>query len=170
MNTEQFPFELIKILLTIATAVFTYLNFFREGTHKQRIEFDIDLCNMGMVEQQWILEIGCTAENKGNVEQKFDDIRVTVRGLDGSTPLKEIEGHEPRLEFPQNIQKASLIPKKYGYFFVRPKVRQRFPLVVRVPTSWTHVHIRTTFRYEGTDDIHSAERTFRLMDKDCRLE
>jgi len=162
MGTDEFIVEFIKIFLAVAAAVFTYYRFFREGSHKQRIEFDIDCRDLGVAGQERILEIGCTAENKGNVEQRFDDIRVTVRGLQRGAALKEIDGHEPRLAFPEKLQRASLISAKYKYYFVRPKVKQRFPLVVRIPVSWSHVHVRGTFKYKGTDEIHSAERAFSL--------
>jgi hypothetical protein len=162
MDLDEFTFEMIKILLAVAAAVFAYYKFFREGSHRQRIEFDIDCRDLGVVSDDRIVEVGCTAENKGNVEQRFNDIRVTVRGLKTGATLKEIDGHAPRLAFPERMQKASLISKKYGYFFVRPKVKQCFPLVIRVPASWTHIHVRSTFRYKGTEDIHSAERAFQL--------
>jgi hypothetical protein len=176
MSNEEVTFEIVKIVLVVAAAAFTYMRFFREGTHKQRIEFDIELRDLGVVGLVRILEVGCTAENKGNIEHRFDEIRVAVRGFDGET-LRELEGHEPRLAFPLEILKASLIPARYGYFFVRPGVRQYFPLVVRVPASHAHIHVRATFRYKTCwvrdvcakargarlkGEIHSAERAFRL--------
>jgi hypothetical protein len=176
MGSGEVVFEVVKIALVVVAAAFTYIKFFREGTHKQRIEFDIELRDLGVVGVLRILEVGCTAENKGNIEHRFDEIRVTVRGLDGEV-LKEFEGHEPRLKFPLEILRASLIPAKYKYFFVRPGVRQCFPLVVRVPAAHVHLHIRATFKYKTCrirdvcvkakvarpkKEIHSAERAFCL--------
>lgn len=162
MSDKEIIFETLKLLIAILAAGFTYFKFFREGTHKQRIEFDIDCCDLGTVGEERIIEIGCTAENKGNVEQRFDGIRLKVRGLEaGISKLSDIEGYEPRLAFSTKIAKASLIPeKKWKYFFVRPGVKQRFPIVMRAPAKCTHIHVRSTFRYKGTEDIHSAERAF----------
>lgn len=162
MSEDDIFFESLKVLLAIGAAIFTYFRFFREGTHKQRIEFDIDCSDLGEVGNERIIEIGCIAENKGNVEQRFDDIRVTLRGIQEGESLSEIKGHEPRLSFPTEIVEASLIPDRWEYFFVRPKVKQRFPLVIRVPGKCNYVHVRSTFRYKGTNDIHSAERAFQL--------
>lgn len=160
MSTEQIFFEVIKIALAVTAAGFTYFQFFTEGKHKQRIQFDIDCQNLGIVGKERIVEIGCVAENKGNVEQVFDDIRVEIRGIDDNTTLSEIEGHEPRLAFHKELSQASLVSDNWDYYFVRPHVTQRFPLVVKLPSDISHVHIRSTFRYKGTKDIHSAERAF----------
>jgi hypothetical protein len=161
MSDKEIIFETLKLLFAIFAAGFTYFKYFREGTHKQRIEFDIDCCDLGIVGKERIIEIGCTAENKGNVEQRFDNIRLKVRGIEvGISKLSDIKGCEPRLTFSTEIAKASLIPAKWNYFFVRPGVKQRFPLVMRAPAKCTHIHVRSTFRYKGTDDIHSAERAF----------
>jgi len=162
MSKEQIIIESIKIILAIAAAAFTYFKFFREGEHKQRIQFDIDCKELGVIGSERIIEIGSNAENKGNVEQRFDDVRVVVRGLEEGKPLRELEKHEPRLAFPMSLAKASLIPKKWRYFFVRPRVIQRFPLVLKVPKTITHILVRSTFRYQGTGDIHSAEKAFNV--------
>lgn len=162
MSLEKIIFEVIKIGLAIAAAGFTYYQFFREGKHKQRIQFDIDCQDLSVLGKERIIEIGCIAENKGNVEQWVDDIRVEVRGLDASGSLGEMKNHAPRLKFPDKLSKASLISRKWKYYFVRPHVTQRFPLVIRIPGNVSHILVRSTFRYRGTDDIHSAERAFKL--------
>ncbi|MDF7801053.1 hypothetical protein P4C99_16370 [Pontiellaceae bacterium B1224] len=153
-------YSIINIGLATCAAFFAYFKFFREGTHKQRIQFDIDCLSLGNTENSQIIEVGCIAENKGNIEQRFDDIRVKIRGLDSTASLEEIEGHEPRLAFPIKLAQASLITEKMGYYFVRPKVIQRFPLVIRIPNDCDHIIVRATFKYKGTDDLHTSERAF----------
>lgn len=160
----EITFEIIKISLAVGAALFTYYKYFSEGAHKQRIEFEIDFADLGKKGNERIIEIGVIAENKGNVEQRFRDIKLRVRGIDESSELSEIEGYEPRLAFPIDLGKSSLVTEKFNYYFVRPKVRQRFPMVRRVPASWTHFHVRATFKYKGTNDIHTAERAFVLDD------
>ena len=148
-------------------AVLVYYKFFREGTHKQRIEFDIDFLDLGIYGNDRIVEIGVIAENKGNVEQSVDDIRLHLRGLifEKNSHLSEIPGYEPRLKFPMDLGKYSIVAQKYRPFFVRPKVRQRFPVVLRIPTNLNVLHVRATFKYKGTKDIHSAERAFSIGEK-----
>jgi hypothetical protein len=150
---EASDMEIIKMGLLILAAFFTYYKFFREGAHKQRIEFDIDCVDLGIRNSERIIEIGVLAENKGNIEHRFDGIRVGLRGIDENSTLEEMKNNNPRLFFPidllerLNSKRASLISKEVPYYFVRPKVKQRFPLVVRIPANVTHIRARATFQY-----------------------
>lgn len=152
----------LSLVFASVGAVFVYYKFFREGTHRQRIEFDIELIDLGIKDENRVIELSLKVSNKGNVEQKFDDIRLTVRGISESEKLSEIIGHEPRILFPEKIGPISLIPDKYGYFFVRPSVTQRFPIVLKIPVYWCLLHARATFKYSGQNEIHSAERAFKV--------
>lgn len=153
---------LVTFLIALLGAIFTYYKFFREGSHHQRVEFDIELIDLGTNKNSRIIEIGIVAKNKGNIEQKFDDIRLKIRGMKNNQELSEIKNHEPRLSFPEKKPNISIIPKKYQYFFVRPNVSQRFPVVLKIPSNWGQLHTRATFKYFRSDEIHSSERAFKL--------
>ena len=161
MENEQIIFKIIKFALIVLAALFTYYKFFREGTHRQRIEFDIDYHNLGVKNSDRIIEIGALAENKGNVEQKFNSMLIRIRGIDNDSKLIELKDHKPRLAFPiDSKNKWEMIPKKYQPFFVRPGVKQRFPIVIKIPVDWTHIQVKITFKYKSTKDIHVSERAF----------
>lgn len=163
MTREEIIFETIKLGLLIIAAIFTYYKFFREGTHRQRIEFEIDFHDLGVKNFDRIIEIGAIAENKGNVEQRFKNMRLRIRGIDNTSELVEIKDYEPRLSFPIDSKHTwEMIPEKYGYFFVRPGVKQRFPMVLKIPSTWTHILVKITFKYKGTDDVHITERAFQV--------
>lgn len=152
----------ISTLLAVFGALFAYYKFFREGPHQQRIECDIDFRDLGVFDRHRVIEVSIVASNRGHVEQKFDDIRLTLRGIEEGARLGELAGHLPRLCFPEKIGPIAVIPKKFGYFFVRPGVCQRFPVVVRIPEAWTYVQARSSFKYLGLEDVHIAERSFRV--------
>lgn len=152
----------MNVLLAIVGALFAYYKFFREGSHRQRIEFDLDLKDLGIIEGFRVIEVGVLASNKGHIEQKFDSIKLKIRGIEFNQELFDIEGHEPRLAFPEKIDPVSVISKKYKYYFVRPGVTQRFPVVVKIPKNWRLVQARSTFKYFSLDEIHTAERSFAL--------
>jgi len=158
-------FSLLNLFIALGALIFTYYKFFREGEHQQRIEFDIDFVELGNVGDYRIIEVGITAENKGNVEQKFERIDLKIRGIKDGLELHEIINHEPRLSFPEDLPNISVISKKYLYFFVRPGVVQRFPVVLKVPLNWNLIHTRSTFKYFGVNDIHNAERAFKLTSR-----
>jgi len=154
--------DLFRTAIALCGVGFTYWKFFHEGAHKQRIEFDIDLIDLGLVGESRMIEIGNIVENKGFVEQRFDSIFVKVRGITKGTKLSQTEGYEPRIAFDKFHSKTNLVTEKMKYFFVRASVKQRFPLVLSVEKHWTHIHIRTIFKYQKTDDLHTTERVFSL--------
>jgi len=158
MSTPSVIFEAINIILVMGVVIFTYFRFFREGTHRQRIELDIEFNDLGKKKDDRIIEIGVVVENKGNVDHKVDGIRLRIRGLDNNTCLSELEGHKPRLVFPKDLGKINLVPS--GKYFVRPNVKQRFSVVIRIPGDWTHMLARSTFKYDGDVGVHDTERGF----------
>lgn len=158
--------EIIGLLVVVSSAAFAYIRFFREGTHKQRIEFDLELVDLNQVGNERIVEVGVLVENKGYVEHRFDQIHLKIRGIEGNSELGELEGYEPRLKFPLELHTADLIIEKDEYYFVRPKVKQRFPLTVKIPASVSHLLIGAEFLYSD-GDFHKAERAFYLGGRTC---
>jgi hypothetical protein len=54
------------------------------------------------------------------------------------------------------------VPADYGYFFVRPGVRQRLSFVTPVSSDFAFVLARVTVGYERTNEVHTAERAFEV--------
>lgn len=158
-------YESITILLTLSAVCFTYWKYFSEGTNKQRIEFDLDCVDLGVAGSERLIEVSSVVTNRGFVEQNFDLISLTIRGLQKDSILTEITNYKPRISFPEFHSKTNIITQKMPYYFVRPSVKQRFPLVVKVPTTWSHIHVRSTFQYKSKKDkkdTHTSERAFPL--------
>jgi len=51
------------VIATIGV-VFAYYRFFREGSHRQRIEFDIEFEDLGIHGEFRVIEVAVTASNK----------------------------------------------------------------------------------------------------------
>jgi hypothetical protein len=167
--------ELLKLFLVFLQtaavlfgAFWAYIRFFKEGTHRPRIEMDISCDSLELSHGFRALAFRISATNHGHIDFVFHDLRIRVRGvLRGKELLmKEIDtftGKTAYLEFSEGDQKSrSIIPKKSIYFFVRPGVTQYFSYVTEVPASWAMVLARASFKYPSTGEIHTAERAFRL--------
>jgi hypothetical protein len=77
--------------------------------------------------------------------------------------LEEWEERKPLLQFPELVLETNqVVPLEYGYFFVRPGVRQRISYVASIPAEISFILARVTFRYRSTGDIHTAERAFEV--------
>lgn len=154
--------SLIQLCLALTAAIFAYYKFFREGSHRQRIEFDIGIEDLGRHGGQRIIEVKISAANKGRVEQRFEKISLRIRGLKNGQELHSIEGLAPRLFFPEQIERTRVIPEKYQYYFVRPGVTQVFSVTLTIPADWVVMNAHAKFRYLGLNQVHTAEHSFRL--------
>ena len=160
LEIVELVISIIQFMLSIIAAGYVYVRFFHEQPLSPRTQLELDMVDLGLVENGRMIEIGCLAENKGFVEHTIFQIHLRVRGMtDG--PADPFRGREPRLAFPDKLAEMKLA-KENESFFVRPGVRQRFPAVILVPTSCTHIIAKATFSYREGSKIHNAERAWRL--------
>jgi hypothetical protein len=149
--------------IVIGGTVWAYFRFFREGVHKPRIEFDVECSFLGPQQGRYVAAFMIHAINRGNVEHRFSEIRLRVRGIKSSAALNAWKDHEPLLEFPdQEFETVNIVPKELEYYFVRPGIDQRFSFVTSVPAGWRFIITRATFKYETTDELHTAEKAFEV--------
>jgi hypothetical protein len=159
---------ILQTLILFVGAIWTYLRFFKEGTHRPRIEMDISYDILQESHGFRALAFRVSATNHGNVDFRFSDLRFRVRGALRGMKLmtKDIDtltGKTPYIQFSEGDQEShSLIPRRSGYFFVRPHVTQHFSYCTMVPVSWAMVSARASFKYPTTNELHTAERVFSL--------
>jgi hypothetical protein len=167
--------DVLRTVVIIVAAFWTYLRFFKEGTHRPRIEMDISCDILRPSHDFRALAFRITATNHGHVDFRFRDLRIRVRGAlrEKELKTKDVEtltGSTPYLEFTEGDRDShSVIPKRSRYFFVRPGVTQHFSYVTMVPVSWSMVLARASFKYPTTGELHTAERVFSLEDAEQRF-
>ena len=122
---------------------------------------------MGTHDENRIIEIKIVVSNKGHVEQRFDKISLRIRGIKEQQKLSELKDYEPRLFFPEEIEKINVIPEKYKYYFVRPGVTQVFSVSIKLPKSWSFINAHAKFKYFGLNQVHTAEHSFRVGQKNA---
>lgn len=151
----------IQLLAILVGAIWAYFRFWREGTHRPRIEFDlacIFLESGSPHDNHKVAAFTIHARNMGHIEHKFDRISLRLRGIKSDALLAVRE--DKRLEFPEPLLKAELIPQKVGYYFVRPGVEQQVTFTTIIPADVRFVLARAAFRYENSNDSHSVEKVF----------
>lgn len=141
-------------------ALWAYLRFWREGIHRPRIEFDIQCTFLGVQNNARVISFAAMAKNKGNVEHRFSRVSLRVRGIKATGTL----GRRPdeRLDFPDPLLKAELVPEEFGYYFVRPGVEQPFTFTTTIPSDTRFILARAAFKYENSEDLHTSERVFEV--------
>jgi len=153
----------IQLLILIISAVWAYFRFRKEDPLRPRIEFDIDCKFFGPQGNSYLTSFIATANNKGNVEHRFTQIRLRVLGIKTGEPLTEFEKYPPMANFPQELMKeVNIVPAEFEYYFVRPGVKQAFHYVTQTPENIRFVIVRATFKYQETDELHTAEKVFEV--------
>jgi len=151
-------FSAVQLIVILIGAVLAYFRFWREGTHKPRIEFDLVCTFFGPQNNHRIASFIIHAHNKGNIEHKFIRITLRLRGIKFESPLNRRPDN--RLEFPESLLKVELIPKEFEYFFIRPNVEQQITFATTIPDDIHFLLARAAFKYEDSDDLHTAEKIF----------
>ena len=137
--------------------------FFMTTKFKPRIQFDLD-CNflpLSSNRDQLIGELLFIFENKGFIEHRLYKLNVAVHTLESEKDLLEKDGTRELLFKKQLLPKVSIVPKRYGYYFVRPGAQQVITHIISVPSSVSVIRVTASFNYSRSDNYpHSARRVF----------
>jgi hypothetical protein len=118
---------------------------------------------LGPQKDKYVAAFTIHANNKGNIEHQFHEIRLRVLGIKSQDSLKEWEGREPLLRFPErNFETFNIIPEKMEYYFVRPGVHEKFSAVISIPDNWKFILARASFKYKKTGDLHTTQKVFEV--------
>ncbi len=162
-NLLDVVFNGIQVLIILFSALWAYFRFRKEDPLYPRIELDINCKFFGPQRNSYLASFTVSANNKGNVEHKFSEIRLRVRGIKFNEPLTEFEEYSPMTKFPEKIMDGiNIVPSKFGYFFVRPGVNQAFNYVTQVSKDIRFIIVRATFKYKASNELHTAERVFEV--------
>jgi hypothetical protein len=153
----------IQLLVVLGGVVWAFIRFRNEDPLYPRIEFDIKSEFFGPQSNAYLTSFTISANNKGNVEHKFTEIRIRVRGIKKNATLTEFEKYPPMVKFPEKImEKVNIVPPELKYFFVRPGVNQAFQYATQIPDDIHFIIVRATFKYQSTGELHTAERVFEV--------
>ena len=140
--------------------------FFYTNQFKQRIQFDVEcrLLSLRTNNHSKIAEIALVFENKGFVEHRLWNLHLSVHDLACERYLtSKLDTRE--LEFKRHIlPKIQLVPEQYGYYFVRPGVRQAITHIIKVPAAVSAIRVTASFNYhQDVGDPHTARRVFPVL-------
>ena len=150
----------VASVLAIAGAAWWFLY---TTQFKPRIQFDLgcEVLRVSGTDSPRIVEIQFIFENKGYVEHRLYNLYVSVHALAETNP-PTAKPQTGEIEFKRRVlPQVSIVPKEYGYFFVRPGVRQVITHTVAVPIDVSIIRVTSSFSYHRGDRFpHSARRVF----------
>ena len=150
-----------KLILLFIAALWGYYRLWREGILRPRIEFEIECEFLGIENNQVLAQFILKAKNKGLVRYKFRKIELQVRGIRKDQKLEFWEGMNNRLNFPESIIKANVIPKEYNFYFVEPNVQQAMNYITKINRDIEYIVVNAKFRYDRFTP-HSIEKAFKV--------
>jgi len=154
--------NLIEIVIILITAIWAIIRFGIERPLDAGIEFDLDCTVVGIQDNKKLLQINLLVENKGNKEHKFKELILNIYGIANNEHIKNYKESD-LLDYGKKLQKHDFVTCKLGYYFVRPKVKQRFSYVTFVDQSISFVYLNASFFYNDTaNNFHNTERLFKI--------
>ena len=150
----------IQAAVVVITALWAYYRFRREAPLEYRVECDLDCDLMGQQNGSTVAMFTVSIHNRGNVEHRCSRLALRVRGIKTGSDMTVRE--DKRLLFPVELFKADLVPPDFGYYFVRPGIKQLITFTAMIPEGISFILARVSFKYVGSDDLHTAEKSFRV--------
>ena len=145
-------------LAIIVGGAWAVRRFIIEREAHPHVEFTADITFIERRVDWWIVELTSTLENKGKVLHRIEKFGFELLGLYADDPIETAPEFGDQVHFPHLITRGSWLPKRFGYFFIEPRVKATYSHIARIPCSATSVIMHSWFDY-GNGRSHTAERT-----------
>lgn len=161
MEAAKDIFDVASNLASVLALIGAGLWFLYTTQFKPRIQFDLDCRFFAPVpgHDGLLAEVSAIFENKGFVEHRLYDLTLSVHGLQEAPPTTRPAGDVPfgrRL-----LPRTGIVPEKYGFYFVRPGVRQVITRSILLPADVALLRVTAGFNYTRNGAYpHTARRVF----------
>ena len=135
--------------------------FVRQSMAKRRIQLDLECEQILSGAAGVVIEVRLLFENRGFVEHRLYDLSLSVHG-----PTAHMEAAASGLDFKRQLfPRTVIVPGSYGYYFVRPGVRQVITHAVTLNEPCPAIRITAGFNYTKNGKFpHTARRYFRITE------
>ena len=160
--------DIVEISSNIASTVAIIaagIWFIRTTQYKRRLQFDLD-CRFVRInnnDEFIIAEVQFIVENKGFVEHRLYNLKVSLHTFNSEVDLKEEEESKELIFDRIILDKVEIQSFRKRYFFVRPGVRQVITHIVKVPSSISAIRVTSSFNYNKSGkSSHTARKVFKV--------
>ncbi|MRR11151.1 hypothetical protein EG835_01375 [bacterium] len=161
MEAAKVYFDVASNLASVLALIGAGLWFLYTTQFKPRIQFDLDCRFFAPVpgHDGVLAEVNVVFENKGFVEHRLYDLTLSVHGLQEPSPQKRQTGD---VSFGRRLlPRTRIVPEKYGFYFVRPGVRQVITHSILLPADVALLRVTAGFNYTRSGAYpHTARRMF----------
>jgi len=161
--------EIIKNLLTsIAILIgdgWTFWKFIIQREGRPKIELRVDLRVLGLLHDQYIVEVIAIGENKGLVREYVRDFNFSLFYLSDQHPIND--GDEKilnQIQFERRIHKRKWIPADWEYTVFDPGIKQYYTYITHLPGNTKFALVQSRFNYsDKKSDFQSSQKTFAIQ-------
>ncbi|NVK20896.1 MAG: hypothetical protein HWD86_00100 [Kangiellaceae bacterium] len=157
--------KIITLLFGVAASIWAFNKWKKREEHFPRINFKIDANIIGKKDNEYIVEVISTLENKGLVPLKISHFICNIRGLKESDKLllgnSKIRG---QVNFKHLIVEGPFFPDTWDYSFVYPGVTTKYSYITKIPESMKFILIKGRFHYYKNGESHHAGKLINLHD------
>ena len=138
--------------------------FLRQSLVQKRVSFDVSCTFVFSESGKIIAEVAFEFENKGFVEHRLYDLSLAVHCLGKQVEPSAQSKHLFSDLFSRTLMpKQEIVPPKYGYYFVRPGVRQAIRHLVLLDDPGSVICVTGGFNYTPDGNFpHTARRVFQV--------
>jgi hypothetical protein len=135
----------------------------KRDEHFPRVHFEVSVNFLGTKDQQFLVELIATLENKGFVPLKIRNFSFKLLGLKADDPMtrggKEIRG---QLRFPHLLEEGVFVPPEWEYSFVYPGIKTEYNYVASIPLDISYVRMQGDFEYLSNGETHHAAKVLKV--------
>jgi hypothetical protein len=157
--------EIVSHIATILAVVGGGWWFLYTTQFKPRLQFDLDcqFVRLPHNPKALLAELQFIFENQGFVEHRLWNLNVSVHALDAEDTLTALKKTGEIKFLKRILLKTQLVPRRYMYYFVRPRVRQIITHIIEVPSAVSVIRVTASFDYNRDDRFpHTIRRVFQL--------
>ena len=134
MSPKDIAETIQAVLTSIAIVVAAYWAI-RRFIYAPRIEMSVDVCFVGQHGDDWVVELLCLLENKGQVPYAIRSLSFNLRTLlESDTPAEGGDAIRHQLEFPHRVKEGSWIPVvSQNPAVIHPGIKMRYSYVQCIP-------------------------------------
>jgi hypothetical protein len=153
--------DVVSILAILAAAWW----FLTTTKFKPRIQFDLGCNFLELINNKDFLvaELQFIFENKGFIEHRLYNLNVSVHTLESEKNIQNKVETKELIFKKQLLPMVSIVPKVYGFYFVRPGVKQIITHIINVPRSLSIIRVTASFDYDNSGRWpHTARNVFEV--------
>lgn len=157
--------KIITSISVLIGGIWVYYRFILQRERYPNINFECDVVFIGKQNDEWLIEITATLDNKGKAQHIMDIFTFSLDGIHSNEQFIHLEKWNGQANFPYSIKKGTFLNPHYKYFYIDPGTTAKYSYIIAVPTTFSYLLLHCMFKYKEGNKMHVAEKTVKVPEK-----